>query len=48
MRKISPTSVGNLNVKEQLESLDTAKLQESLLQRRKTKPTESLLEKPEV
>lgn len=48
MKKISPTSVGNLNVKEQLESLDTAKLQESLLQRRKTKPTESLLEKPEV
>ena len=48
MKKISPTSVGNLNVKEQLESLDTAKLQESLLQRRKAKPTESLLEKPEV
>lgn len=48
MKKISPTSVGNLNVKEQLESLDTAKLQESLLQKRKTKPTESLLEKPEV
>jgi len=48
MRKVSPTSVGNLNVKEQLESLNTAKLQESLLQRRKTKPTESLLEKPEV
>jgi hypothetical protein len=48
MKKISPTSVGNLNVKEQLESLDTAKLQESLLQRRKTKPTESLLEKSEV
>jgi len=48
MKKISPTSVGNLNVKEQLESLNTAKLQESLLQRRKTKPTESLLEKPEV
>ena len=48
MRKVSPTSVGNLNVKEQLESLDTAKLQESLLQKRKTKPTESLLEKPEV
>jgi hypothetical protein len=48
MRKVSPTSVGNLNVKEQLESLDTAKLQESLLQRRKIKPTESLLEKPEV
>jgi len=48
MKKISPTSVGNLNVKEQLESLDTAKLQESLLERRKAKPTESLLEKPEV
>tara|TARA_R100000231_G_scaffold137841_2_gene114944 strand:+ start:1426 stop:2046 length:621 start_codon:yes stop_codon:yes gene_type:complete len=48
MKKISPTSVGNLNVKEQLESLDTAKLQESLLQRRKTNPTGSLLEKPEV
>ena len=48
MKKISPTSVGNLNVKEQLESLDTAKLQESLLQRHKTKPTESLLEKSEV
>lgn len=48
MKKISPTSVGNLNVKEQLESLDTAKLQESLLQKRKTKSTESLLEKPEV
>lgn len=48
IKKISPTSVGNLNIKEQLESLDTAKLQESLLQRRKTKPTESLLEKPEV
>lgn len=48
MKKISPTSVGNLNVKEQLESLDTAKLQESLLQRRKAKTTESLLEKPEV
>ena len=48
VQKVSPTSVGNLNVKEQLESLDTAKLQESLLQRRKTKPTESLLEKPEV
>lgn len=48
MKKISPTSVGNLNVKEQLESLDTTKLQESLLQRRKAKPTESLLEKPEV
>ena len=48
MKKISPTSVGNLNVKEQLESLDTAKLQESLLQRRKAKLTESLLEKPEV
>ena len=48
MKKISPTSVGNLNVKEQLESLDTKKLQESLLQRRKAKPTESLLEKAEV
>lgn len=48
MKKISPTSVGNLNVKEQLESLDTAKLQESLLQKRKTKSTESLLEKTEV
>lgn len=48
MKKISPTSVGNLNVKEQLESLNTEKLQESLLQRRKAKPTESLLEKAEV
>jgi hypothetical protein len=48
MKKISPTSVGNLNVKEQLEFLDTKKLQESLLQRRKAKPTESLLEKAEV
>lgn len=48
MKKISPTSVGNLNLKEQLESLDTKKLQESLLQRRKAKPTESLLEKAEV
>jgi hypothetical protein len=48
VQKISSTSVGNLKVKEQLESLDTEKLKESLLQKRKAKPTESLLEKPEV
>jgi hypothetical protein len=48
VQKVSSTSVGNLKVKEQLESLDTEKLKESLLQKRKAKPTESLLEKPEV
>jgi len=48
VQKVSSTSVGNLKVKEQLESLDTKKLKESLLQKRKAKPTESLLEKPEV
>ena len=48
MQKIKPTSVGSLNVKEQLETLDTTKLKESLLQKRKTQPTNSLLEKTEV
>ena len=48
VQKVSSTSVGNLKVKEQLESLDTEKLKESLLQKRKAKPTEGLLEKPEV
>lgn len=48
IQKISSASVGNLKVKEQLESLDTSKLKESLLQKRKTKSTDSLLEKPEV
>lgn len=45
---VSPTSVGNLNVKEQLESLDTKKLQESLLQKKQQTKTGSLLEKVEV
>ncbi len=48
MQKIKPTSVGSLNVKEQLETLDTTKLKESLLQKRKSQPTNSLLEKTEV
>ncbi len=48
MKKVSPTSVGNLDVKEQLKTLDTKKLQESLLQKRKTNLTDSLLEKTEV
>jgi len=48
VQKVSSTSVGNLKIKEQLESLDTEKLKESLLQKRKVKPTESLLGKPEV
>lgn len=50
VQKISPTSVGNLNVAEQLETLDTAKLKASLLQRRKQEqqPRESLLGKKEV
>jgi hypothetical protein len=48
MQKVSASSVGNLNIKEQLESLDTAKLQESLLERRKATQTNSLLGKAEV
>ena len=48
VQKISPTSVGSLNVKEQLETLDTAKLQASLLEKRKQQPQESLLGKTEV
>lgn len=48
VKSISPTSVGNLKVKEQLETLDTAKLKESLLQKKNPKPRESLLDKEEV
>lgn len=48
VQKVSPTSVGSLDIKEQLKTLDTKKLQESLLQKRKTKSTGSLLGKSEV
>ena len=43
VQKINPASVGNLDIKEQLETLDTAKLQASLLEKRNPEPRESLL-----
>lgn len=48
VQKISPTSVGSLNIKEQLETLDTEKLQKSLLEKRNPQPQENLLDKAEV